>query len=149
VGGDLTAAVDRPAEGVHHAADQRRPHRDLEHAAGAPDLVALLELEVVAEHHGADVVLLEVERQGGDRLARLARMDLEHLPRHRLAEAVDARDAVLDLQDGADFLDVELVEVGGLDLLEENVLDLAGAERGFGCHTMVGKERRVGSESSL
>ena len=60
--------------------------------------------------------------------------DLEHLAGHRLLQAVDAGDAVLHLEDGTDFLDVELVEVGGFDLAEEDVLDLAGAERGFGCH---------------
>ena len=64
--------------------------------------------------------------------AGLGRRDLEHLAGHRLLEAVDAGDAVLHLEDGADFLDVELVEVGGFDLAEEDVLDLAGAERGFG-----------------
>ena len=63
------------------------------------------------------------------------RVHLEHLAGHRLLEAVDAGDSVLHLEDGADFLDVELVEVGGFDLAEENVLDLAGAERGFGSHT--------------
>ena len=74
--------------------------------------------------------------------ARLARVDLEHLARHGLLEAVDAGDSVLHFEDGTDFLDVELVEVGGFDLAEENVLDLAGAERGFGCHT-VGRNERV------
>ena len=57
-------------------------------------------------------------------------------------EAVDAGDAVLHLEDGADLFDVELVEVGGFDLAKEDVLDLAGAERGVGCHT-VGREKRA------
>ena len=34
----------------------------------------------------------------------------------------------------ADFFDVELVEVRRFDLAEEDVLDFAGAERGFGGH---------------
>jgi hypothetical protein len=132
---DLALAVDRTAERVDDAADELGPDGDLEHAPGAPDLVALLELEVVAEDDGADVVLFEVEREGGDGVARLTRQHLEHLAGHRLLESVDARDSVLHLEDGPDLFDVELVEVGGFDLPEEDVLDLAGAERGFGSHT--------------
>ncbi len=132
---DVAIAVDRPAERVDDAADEGGTDGHLEHAAGPADLVALLELEIVAEHDGADVVLFQIEGEGGDDVAGLARVHLEHLARHRLAEAVDARDSVLHLEDGADFLDVEFMEIGGLDLLEENVLDLAGAERGIGCHT--------------
>ena len=37
------------------------------------------------------------------------RGDLEHLAGHRLLEAIDAGDAVFDLEDGADLFDVELV----------------------------------------
>ena len=54
-------------------------------------------------------------------------------------EAVDARDSVFDFENGSDLFDVELVEVGGFDLAKEDVLDLAGAECGVGCHT-VGSE---------
>jgi len=132
---DVAVAVDRTPERVDDAADECGTDGDLEDSAGAADLVALLELEVVAEDDGADVVLFEVERECGDRVAGLARVYLEHLARHRLAEAVDARDSVLHLEDRPDLFDVELVEVGGFDLLEEDVLDLAGAERGVGCHT--------------
>ena len=56
-------AVDRAAERVHDAADERGTDRHLEHPARAADLVALLQLEVVAEDDGADVVLFEVERE--------------------------------------------------------------------------------------
>ena len=53
--------------------------------AGAADLVAFLELEVVAEDDGADVVFFEVQREGGDVVAGLAdERDLEHLAGHRL-----------------------------------------------------------------
>ena len=54
--------------------------------------------------------------------------ELEHLAGHRLLQAVDAGDAVLHLEDGADLLDVDRAEIGGLDLLEEDVLQFAGAE---------------------
>ena len=126
--------VDRAAERVDDAADELRSDRHLEHASGAADLVAFLELQIVAEDDGADVVLFEVEREGRDRLARLRRRDVEHLAGHRLREAVDARDTVLYLEDGSDFLDLEVAEVGGFDLAKENVLDFAGAKCGFSGH---------------
>ena len=74
-------AVHRAAERVHHPAQHRRPDRHLEQAAGAADLVAFLELEVVAHDGGADVVLFQVEHQPGHRLARSPGGELEHLAR--------------------------------------------------------------------
>ena len=68
--------------------------------------------------------------------ARLGRRDLEHLAGHGFLQAVDAGDSVLHFEDGTDLFDVELVEVGGFDLAKEDVLDLAGAECGVGCHTV-------------
>ena len=100
---DRAAAVHRPAERVHHAAEHRRADRHLEQAAGAADLVALLELQVVAQDGGADVVLFEVEHQARDRLAGLLRGELEHLAGHGRLQAVDAGDAVPHLEDGADL----------------------------------------------
>ena len=126
-------SIGRPS-GIDDAADELRTDRHLEHARGAANLVAFLELEVVAENDGADVVLFEIQRERGDLLAGLGRGDLEHLAGHRLLEAVDAGDAVLDFEDGANLFDVELVEVSGFDLAKEDVLDLAGAECGVGCH---------------
>ncbi len=69
---DRAEAVDRAAQGVHHAAQQGRADRHLEHAAGAADLVAFLQLQVVAEDRGADAVCVEIQHQPGDRLAGLA-----------------------------------------------------------------------------
>ena len=83
-------------------------------AAGAADGLALLDLVPLAEQGGADVVLLEVERD-----ARDAVLELEHLQRDRALQAVDAGDAVADLQHLADLgqvgLDVEVLD----PLLEE------------------------------
>ena len=64
VGVNVALAVERVAERVDDAAEQRLPHGDLEQAAGALDPVALLDLVPLAEH-GADVVRLEVEGQPG------------------------------------------------------------------------------------
>ena len=66
---------------------------------GSPSLDVL----PLAEERGADVVLLEVEREAGD-----AVLELEHLQRDGVLEAVDAGDAVADLQDRADLGEVGL-----------------------------------------
>ena len=80
--------------------------RDL---AGAAHGLALLHVLPLAEERGPDVVLLEVERDAGD-----AVLELEHLERERVLEAVHAGDAVADLEDGADLgqvgLDVVLLD---------------------------------------
>ena len=52
----------------------------------------------LAEQHGADALLFEVQRD-----AEQAVRELEHLAGHRLVDALDARDAVADRDDGADF----------------------------------------------
>ena len=135
-GVDLAHAVDGPAQRIDRAADELRADRHLEHARRAANLVAFLELEVIAEDDRADVVLFEVEGEGGDVVARLRRRDLEHLAGHRFLETVDARDSVLDFENGSDLFDIELVQVSGFDLAEEDVLDFAGAECGVGGHTV-------------
>ena len=58
-------SIGRPSA-IDDAADELRTDRHLEHARGAANLVAFLELEIVAEDDGADVVFFEVEREGGD-----------------------------------------------------------------------------------
>ena len=130
----VAESVDRTAERIDDAADQLGTDRHFEHAAGAADFVAFLELQVVAEDDGADVVFFEVEREAGDDVLGLGGGELEHLAGHGLAEAVDAGDTVLHFQDRTDFLDVEVGEIGSVDLAEENVLDFAGAKGGLGGH---------------
>ena len=120
VGVDRALAVERVAERVDDAADERLADGHAGDAAGAAHGLALLDVLPVAEERGADVVLLEVEREAGD-----AVLELEHLQRHAVLEAVDAGDAVADLEHGADLgevgLDVEL-----LDPLLEDRGDLFG-----------------------
>ena len=91
---------------------------DARDAAGAADGLALLDLLPLAEQRGADVVLLEVERDAGD-----AVLELEHLHRDGALEPVDAGDAVADLEDGADLGEVGL-DVEVLDPLLEDRGDL-------------------------
>ena len=68
----------------------------------------------------ADVVLLEVERDTDD-----AVLELEPLERHAVLEAVDARDAVADLEHRPDLGEIGL-DVVLLDLLLEDRGDLFG-----------------------
>ena len=84
--------------------------------------LALLDLVPLAEERDADVVLLEVEREADD-----AVLELEHLERDAVLEAVDARDAVADLQHGADLGEVRL-DVELLDPLAQDRGDLFGAQ---------------------
>ena len=120
---DVALAVERVAERVDDAAEQRLADRDLEQLAGALDRVALDDLLPVAEEHGADVVGLEVQREAGD-----AVRELEHLERHAVLEAVDARDAVGDRQDGADLGQLGLAGVEALDAALEDGGDLVGLD---------------------
>jgi hypothetical protein len=62
--------------------------------------------------------------------------DLQHLAGHGALEAVDAGDAVLDLEHLADLLGLECVAVA-LDLTEQHVLDLAGPQRGIRRHLVL------------
>ncbi len=84
-------------ERVDHAADERGADRNLDDATGGLDLVAFLDLLVVAEEHGTDRLLLEVEGHAHD-----AAGELEQLRGERAFQAVHLRDAVTDFDDGAD-----------------------------------------------
>ena len=118
---DRAEPVERVAERVDDAAEQAGADRDAHDLAGAAHRLALLHVLPLAEERDADVVLLEVERDAGH-----AVLELEPLERDAVLEAVDAGDAVADLEDGADLgevgLDVEL-----LDSILEDRGDLFGA----------------------
>ena len=100
---DRALAVERVAERVDDAADQRLADGHAGDAAGAAHGLALLDVLPLAEERGADVVLLEVEREPGD-----AVLELEHLQRDGVLEPVHAGDAVADLEHGADLGEVGL-----------------------------------------
>ena len=119
VGVDLALVVERAAERVDHAAEQRLADRDLEQLAGALDGVALDDLVPLAEQHRADVVLLEVQRQPGDVVGQL-----EHLQRHAVVEPVDAGDAVGDREHGADLGEVGALGLQALDPLAQDLGNL-------------------------
>ena len=76
----------------------------------------------LAEEGGADVVLLEVEREPDDPV-----LELEHLQRDGVLEPVHAGDPVADLEHGADLGEVGL-DVVLLDPLLQDRGDLFGAK---------------------
>ena len=103
---DGALVVDGLAERVHDAADQRLANGNVHDAAGALDLVALADLGVVAQQHGADLVLLEVHREAGDAVRKL-----DQLAGHHLVEAMHARDTVAERDDRADLVDLDALLV--------------------------------------
>ena len=116
------AAVERVAERVDDAAEERFPDRHRRDLPGAADRLALLDLLPLADERRADVVLFEVEREAGD-----AVLEVEHLERDAVLEAVDARDPVADLEHGADLGEIGL-DVVLLDPLLQDRGDLFGSE---------------------
>src|SRR3954447_7944660 len=125
---DRALAVQRRAERGDDAAEQLLADRDLEQAVGALDRVALDDLLPLAEQHGADVVGLEVERQADDVMRQL-----EHLERHAVLQAVDARDAVADREDGPDLGQLRAARVEPLDAALEDAGDLVGLDLHVSC----------------
>ncbi len=99
-------AVQGPAQGIDYAAQQALAHRHLQELARRPNLVAFLDLRIVAQDDGAYVGFLEIQRQPNDAFA-----EIEHLVQHRIGQTFNPRDAVADLADDADIL----AGGGGLD----------------------------------
>jgi len=96
LGLDRTLAVDRLAQRVDHAPDQLRSDRHIQDAPGRLDRVALRDLHVIAQHHDADRVALQVQRQS-ERVV----LELEHFALHRVGQAVNAANAVGHRDHGA------------------------------------------------
>src|SRR2546422_397517 len=122
VGVDRALGVHRLAERVDDPTSQRLADRHLGDPVRPPDDVAFLDERVVAEEHRADPFLLEVEDHPDDVAG-----ELEQLARHRPLEPVDARDAVADLDDAADLLQVHLRLVAR-ELLPDDLADLSGLD---------------------
>ncbi len=121
-GRDRPLAVDRKTERVDDAADQRLADRHLGDPVGALDRVAFLDRAVLAEKHGADLVLLEVEHHADDVAG-----ELQQLAGHRLLEPVHARDAVADLDHATDLLEVDL-RLEARELALDDLADLSGLD---------------------
>ena len=109
LGLDRALAVDGLTERVDDTAEQFRPDRHLDDPAGGLDLVAFLHVLVGAHDHGADLVVLQVQRHAVD-VAR----ELQQLARHGSLESIDGGDPVGDRDDPADLRADQL----GLEVLE-------------------------------
>ena len=96
-GFDGSLAVERVAQGVHHAAEQARADGDLEQAPRGLAGVSLAQAAGVADDDGADLVLFEVHGKAHD-----AARKLDHFIEHGVAQPFDAGDAGADGRDGAD-----------------------------------------------
>src|SRR6185369_3985294 len=119
---DRPFAVDRLAERIDHATEQPVADRHFGDAAGAPDLVAFLDLFEAAEDRRADVVLFEVQHQAVD-LVR----ELDELAGGGLVEAIDAGDAVAGREHPSRLAHLHLALVL-LNLALDDVADLGGAD---------------------
>ena len=99
---DLPLPVHRASEGIDDPAEHALADRHARQPLRAPYRVALLDVGIVAGDDNAYVVLLQVEREARDLLSRGV-FELHHLLVHDVGEAVDARDAVPNLEDLADL----------------------------------------------
>ena len=79
------------------------PYRHAQNLARALDLFAFAKLGVVAQHHGADLILFQREGQSCN-----AVREGEQFARHHLVESVETRNAVAQRGDGADLVDLHL-----------------------------------------
>jgi len=73
----------------------------------------------LAEQHDADIVLLKVEREAGHVVR-----ELEHLERHAVVQAVDARDPVGDRQHRSHLREVGALGLEALDPLPQDARNL-------------------------
>ncbi len=82
-------AVDRIAQRVDHAAEQRLADRNVNDGLGALDAVAFLDLGIGAEDHDADIVRFQVQRHALNAVG-----EFDHFAGLHLVQAVDTGDPV-------------------------------------------------------
>ncbi len=117
IAGNWPFIVDGFAERVHHAPDHGIAHGHAHDAPGALDLVAFLDLGVLAEQHDADLIFLQVHGNAGH-----AVRESKQFASHDLVESIDARDAVTQSDDGAGLVHGDLGFIV-LDLLADQFRD--------------------------
>ena len=118
--GDRSFSVQGFSERIDHAPPEGITDRDLRDLAGALDLVAFLDALIFPEDHDADVVRLEIKDEPHGSL-----MKGDEFAGHDLVEAVNAGDAVTDLQYVADRLHFKFGLVF-LDLFFDRLRDFFG-----------------------
>jgi len=122
LGGHRALAVDGLTQRVDDTTQQGLTHRHLENAPGGPHRVALVEVGVVAQHHRADRIALEVERHAVGIAG-----EFQHLALHDITDAVNAHDAVADA-DHRTFVARFGDGFEALDALFDQVTDFRGIE---------------------
>ncbi len=105
------------AQRIHHAPNHRLAHRHGHNRVRALDRVAFFDRGVFAQQHRADLIFFQVQRDAENVVRKR-----EHLAGHDLFQAVNARNAVADADDRADFLDRNRLLVI-LDLLAQYFAD--------------------------
>ena len=121
---DGALAVQRLAQRADHAAEEAVADRHGQHLAGALDLLAFLDLVELAEDDHADLAHVQVERQAPD-----AVLELEQLVGHGGGQALDPRDAVAALDDGAYLFPRGTFWLVFLDEVRQRVPDLFRPDR--------------------
>src|SRR5207245_374374 len=114
---DRALPVHRLAQRIDHAANQFLAYGDGHNRVRALNDVALFQLLRFAAKHHANLILFEVQRDA-DNVVRKG----EHLVGDDLLKAINARDAVADADDRADFVDRHRLFVV-LNLLPQNLAD--------------------------
>ena len=104
-------AVDRTPKSVDDATDHVLANRHLHDLLRALDRRTFFDFRVATQDNGADVVLIEVQ---GKTVYIIA--EIEQLACHGFREAVDMGDAVTDLDNSADIINVQ-IDVVVLDLV--------------------------------
>ena len=93
-------AVDRLAQTIDDSAEHAVADRHRQDATGGLDGLAFLDLGALAEHHGTDRLLVEVQRE-----TERAVLEFEQLVDRGVGQPGDTGDAVADLEDATDLGD--------------------------------------------
>ncbi len=122
---DRALAVDRHTQWVDHPADELLADRNLEQSPRRAHLVALVQVPELAQDHGANLVLLEVEGQPVCLMWKL-----QKLARHGVLQPVDLGDAVARGDDSA-HVGRHQAGVKVLQASLDDLGDLLGADAHF------------------
>jgi hypothetical protein len=114
--------IQGPAKRVQHSSDHGVAGRDREQASERFDLVAFLDVQVIAQDDDSDAALFQIEGQAVHAIG-----ELDHLVGHHVRQAVDAGDPVADLDHRADLADIDLA-LELFDLLLQDRCDFCRIE---------------------
>ena len=89
-----TFSIDGLTQGIDDPSDQGISHGNGEHLACPPNLVSLFDLGIIAEDHGSDIVLFEVEGHPVDSIGKF-----KHLGGHATGKSFDPGDPIPGLDD--------------------------------------------------